>query len=254
MMTGSSEPSNTYDLSLLEGSSEKWKRSKALQTYYKSLFKDLLEKRIHGSTLEIGSGCSFIKSVDPEVITSDLRQTPYSNHTVDAYAIEKLRKSWANIIAIDVLHHLETPMRFFNSVAKNLMTGGRLILCEPAATPWGNVFYRLFHEEPCNAETLAPPFESKSDSHGFFANMGAGWALFKIHRSYSNGELDRIGLNIKSVTYRDLFAYPLTGGFSKPSMVPAFLVNPILAAEAMLPQKILKIIGLRMVIVIEKRQ
>ena len=244
--------SQTYDLSLLEKSRDKWHRSAALREYYQSLFKDLLKRRIDGPTLELGSGCGFIKSVDPTVSTSDIETTPYSDYVVDAYTIGTLRLRWSNILAIDVLHHLRYPMDFFQSAADCLLPGGRIILCEPAATIWGNLFYRCCHHEPCDPENYTPPFEFETDQDGLFANMGAGWTLFEKLAKHTASRLSEIGLTLSSVVDRDWLAYPITGGFSKPALLPAFAVRAMLALEMRLPQTVLKRCGLRMVIKIEK--
>ena len=52
--------------------------------------------------------------------------------------------------------------------------------------------------------------------------------------------------------YRDVLAYPATGGFSRRSLLPAGLVRALLAAEGALPQPVLRRLGLRMLVVIEK--
>ncbi|MFP4204011.1 MAG: hypothetical protein ACLFS4_06725 [Opitutales bacterium] len=59
-------------------------------------------------------------------------------------------------------------------------------------------------------------------------------------------------LRLQELSYRDLMAYPLTGGYSKPQMCPAGLVRCLLPVEARLPQFLLRRLGLRMRIVLEK--
>ena len=49
---------------------------------------------------------------------------------------------------VDVLHHIESPLRLFAEAARVLRPGGRLIACEPAITPLSGLFYRRFHDEP----------------------------------------------------------------------------------------------------------
>ncbi|MGB0745123.1 MAG: hypothetical protein ACPGSB_11425, partial [Opitutales bacterium] len=53
--------------------------------------------------------------------------------------------------------------------------------------------------------------------------------------------------------YRDLFAYPLTGGYSKPAMAPGAVIRTLLRLEAQLPHWLLRWVGLRMIIVLTKQ-
>ena len=54
---------------------------------------------------------------------------------------------------LDVLHHIEYPIRFFKDAARALQPGGRLIFVEPGITPLSDVIYRALHEEPVDASS-----------------------------------------------------------------------------------------------------
>ncbi|MDQ8203456.1 hypothetical protein [Pelagicoccus sp. SDUM812003] len=243
----------TYDLSLLESSQDKWKRSPALRIVYQHIFRELLSHRAKGRTLEIGSGCGFVKSVDPDITTSDVAPTPFSDLVVSAYDIPRSDPDWSNIVAFDVFHHLTEPMRFLRSACEGLRRGGRILLCEPAATGFGKGFYKAFHSEPCEPKSIRAPyvFEQQSGS-ALFANMGMGWALFERDRQKIARELRDMGLILKTVRYRDLLAYPSTGGLSGRAFLPAFLLRPLLCIEKSIPQRVLRHLALRMIITIEK--
>lgn len=244
----------TYDLSLLETSREKWTRSAGIRCLYQSIFDDILSARIPGNTLEIGSGCGFVKHFDPTVTTSDVRATPYCDRALSAYEIHHESESWANVIAFDVLHHLTDPFRFLHSASEALVSGGRIVLCEPAATPAGRLFYRAFHHEPCHPSQISAPyrFGQQSGDSELFANMGMAWALFERDKIHVANLLKEHGLRLTSVRYRDLLAYPASGGLSKPSLLPSQALRALLAMERTVPQAILKLFALRMIIVIEK--
>ena len=244
--------SSTYDLSLLESSMRKWETSPSLQTYYRDLYIDALSRRADGPSIEIGSGCGFIKQIDPEVITTDLVKTKFVDEQASAYSIEEIRTPFRNLIAIDVLHHLTEPFRFLESASKSINEGSRIILCEPAATVFGQFFYNKFHHEPCSPDEITAPFQFKEDASGLFANMGMGVALFRNRYQSTEKLLSPIDLQVKSIHYRDFLAYPLTGGFSKPAFMPSRAIGAILAFEKALPQFLLELIGLRMTIVLEK--
>jgi SAM-dependent methyltransferase len=189
------------------------------------------------------------------VVTSDVFQPPYVDLKMSAYDIKPPEVGfWANIFAIDVLHHLMTPLDFLQSAASALAPGGRLILVEPAATMGGCLFYRLFHPEPVESGKIGPPFEfSPNGPGGGFANMGMGVALFRTHKAEMRRLLAEMGLICESVVYRDVLAYPATGGYSKPQLLPTRSIRCLLSIEKRLPQAMLRSLGLRMRIVLRKR-
>jgi len=247
-----SQESSTYDLSLLEASFEKWETSSSLRAYYRNLYANLLSHRTAGVTLEIGSGCGFVKNIDSSVITTDLVKTQFVEEQASAYSIEALPLSFQNIIAVDVLHHLAEPTKFFESASKSLEKGSRILLSEPAATPFGKFFYNQFHHEPCAPELIIEPFHFKADESGLFANMGMGIALFHERTGLLKKKLTTLGLKIRKIAYRDFMAYPLTGGFSKPALLPSKAIAALLIIESKLPQFLLRNLGLRMTIILEK--
>jgi len=244
----------TYDLSLLEGSRAAWERSSGLRQIYQALYRAMLEQARPETTLEIGSGIGVGKTFWPGLITSDIVKTPYVDRATSAYAIEPDGdRLWGNIIAIDVLHHLMKPFDFFESAASVLQEGGRIIMVEPAATFGGRLFYSLFHHEPINRKLIQPPFEfSENGPDGEFANMGMALGLFESNRAAVDSALDKLGLRCVSLVYRDTFAYPCTGGYSKPQLLPTRLLKCLLSFERCLPQIFYQCFGLRVMIVLEK--
>lgn len=245
-----SHAEETYDLALLDQSLAKWRRSSALRAVYGDIFEEVRGWCLPGRTLELGSGIGVATSFIPHLVTSDLVRTRFVDRAVSAYQIP--REDWSNLIAMDVLHHLQRPFDFFASAAGALAPGGRIVLVEPAGTPGGSWFYRRFHHEPCAPAEIRPPFQFPADADGGFANMGMGQGLFHECRDTVERTLVELGLRITSVTYRDVLAYPLTGGFSRRALLPAAGLRVLLAGERVLPQALLRRIALRMVIVIER--
>ena len=240
----------TYYLSLLERSLVKWRASPALRTVYGDIFGAMRAALAPGRVLEIGSGIGVARDFFPGLVTSDVVGTAYVDRAVSAYAIPP--EGWGNIIAMDVLHHLQEPLRFFESAAGALAVGGRLILAEPAGTVMGRLFYRLIHAEPCRPAEITAPFRFPAEADGSFANMGMAHALFGRQRDEIAARLQAGGLRLVSVTYRDLLAYPATGGFSQPALLPAPVLRGLLAVEGALPQALLRFMALRMIVVLEK--
>ncbi len=240
----------TYDLSLLERSRAKWQSSPALRTVYADIFRTMQQALVPGRVLEIGSGIAVTRDYFRGLVTSDVEATSYVDRAVSAYAIPP--EGWGNVIAMDVLHHLREPLRFFESAAAGLKAGGRLILAEPAANPCSRLFYRLFHHEPCRPGDVQPPFQFPADPAGGFANMGMAQALFGRPRPAVTAALQTCGMRLVAVTYRDFLAYPATGGFSRAALLPAPVLRAILAVEGALPQWLMRFMALRMIVVLEK--
>ncbi|CAA6691129.1 MULTISPECIES: methyltransferase domain-containing protein [unclassified Lentimonas] len=249
-----SSQETTYNIDLLSGSQAAWDRSAGLRLVYGEMYHAVCRRCSEGSILEIGAGIGVGKAFIHHLVTSDVVQTPYVERAMSAYRVEPNGgQPWDNIFAIDVLHHLQRPFAFFQSAAQMLSPHGRLILVEPAATVGGGVFYSLFHHEPIQRELAVPPFEFEANGpNAEFANMGIGVSLFRDHRDLVDRKLAEVGLRCVEVKYRDVLAYPLTGGYSKPQMLPTILLRGILKFEQLLPQWLYRLIGLRLLVVLEK--
>ncbi|MDB4384940.1 class I SAM-dependent methyltransferase [Opitutaceae bacterium] len=245
-----SESEITYDLNLLRQSRGKWHGSPALRAVYENIFRDMAARRIDGPSLELGSGIGVAAETIPELVTSDVVKTEYVERAVSAYEIPP--ENWANLMAMDTLHHLQRPMEFFASAAAALRPGGRIILMEPAGTWWGRIFYRWFHHEPCIPVEIIPPFEFPADDNGEFANMGMGEGLLTRERREFEARLAPLGLKVVAVDYRDFLAYPATGGFSNRAILPAGCLKVLMAMEQIVPQFLIRFFALRMVIVVER--
>ena len=245
----------TYDLDLLAGSQAAWDRSEVLRFVYGEIYRGIRLRCAEGAILEIGSGIGVSKGFFENLETSDIVKTPYVDRAMSAYAIEPDGQSgaWANIFAIDVLHHLMQPMDFFESAASALKLGGRIILVEPAATFGGRIFYTLFHHEPIQPQLVMPSFAFEANgADGEFANMGMGVGLFIRNRVKAQAQLAVWGLSCIEVSFQDAFAYPMTGGYSKPQLLPTRGLKWLARFEKYLPKVFFRLFGLRMVIVLEK--
>lgn len=205
-----------------------------------------------GPKLEIGSGIGVAQDFISDLTTSDIVHTRFVDRAENAYAMSAIEGGWSGILAIDVLHHLRDPMRFLVCSAEVLRSGGRLVLVEPAATPYSLWLYRSFHSEPIDPSVLQPPFVIPKSEEDEFANMGMASALFEDHADWTKSRLAEWGMVVRLHRYRDVFAYPLTGGFSGRQWAPFWAIKMIRRIEHFLPQWFLQTVGLRTVVVLEK--
>lgn len=245
----------TYDMSLLEQSNQAWRVSSGLRSVYEDLYCSIEAASVGGCILEIGAGIGVSSEYMEGVTTTDLVKTPFVDCAMSAYEIKQpsCADAWTTIFALDTLHHLREPLRFLESASGQLESGGRIVLMEPAGTMFGCLFYTLFHHEPIQPKLVNPPFQFEANGEGDeFANMGMGVGMFVRHRKHIDARLQAIGLRVKAITFRDILAYPLTGGYSGGQKAPTFVIRGILRLEKCLPQWLLRCLGVRMCIVLEK--
>ena len=110
-----------------------------------------------GPTLEVGGGSGNFKLFAPDTVSSDILPAPWLDLVCDAQRLPFADASFANIVMVDVLHHIGSPLRFLKEAARVLRPGGRLIFCEPAITPLSGLFYRSFMTN----RSTCPPIRSR---------------------------------------------------------------------------------------------
>jgi SAM-dependent methyltransferase len=162
-------------------------------------------------------------------------------------------KLFGGVVMLDVLHHLERPIEFLEEASRVLKPGGRLAMIEPAMTSVARIFYHHFHEEP--VDMAADPFAPVTinpDRDPFDANQAIPTLLFATPAARRRVEQAIPSLRVRNVGWLSLFAYPLSGGFQKWSLMPAALVRPMLAFEDMVPKLVRRQIAFRMMVVLER--
>src|SRR5262249_19468419 len=160
--------------------------------------------------------------------------------------------SFANIVMVDVLHHLERPVRFLAESERVLEPGGRLIFCEPAITPLGGLVYRFFHHEPVDmrADPLADgpltpgrdPYDSNQAIPTLLTGRDRGALAEKVP-----------GLALATLGRFSFAAYLLSGGFRSWSLLPRFAASPMLRIEWALRGILGPLAALRLLAVFAKR-
>lgn len=236
---------------ILTGYRNTWESKPVLRAIYHHFYERVTAATVPGETLEVGGGSGNLKSFLEGVISTDIVASSWLDAVADAQALPFRDGYFSNIVGVDIVHHIEAPLRFFEEAFRVLEPGGRIILIEPAITLMSSLFYRHFHPEP--VDMSVDPFvqiEHDPDRKPFDANQAIPTLLFRdrydqfaaIFPQHRLIQLDWMGL----------FAYPLSGGFRPWSLIPLRLVNPLLNMEQALPQWMRKAMGFRMVIVLEK--
>jgi SAM-dependent methyltransferase len=228
-----------------------WKRKPVLRTIYSDFHDRIAAACVPGLTIEIGGGIGNLKERIPCVLATDVQFAPWLDCIADAQHLPVASGIAANIVMVDVLHHIEFPSRFFKEAGRVLGKGGRIVMIEPAIT-WGStLFYRLLHEEPVRmrADPLADgrpdPGRNPYDANQAIPTLIATRHRDRFHRMFPN-------LRIIQANWFSFVVYPLSGGFKRWSLVPARLARAALAAERIFEPLLGRAAGFRVMLVIEQ--
>lgn len=120
---------------------------------------------LEGATLDIGCTARPNPYI-PNAAGLDIIPTTALTDNYSAMHICNLNTEWMpvpdasfrNLVAGDLIEHLENPSRFLRDANRILSSGGRLILCTPQANDWWvtlhNWFFRRWINDPDPGEHL----------------------------------------------------------------------------------------------------
>ncbi|BCO30376.1 hypothetical protein TspCOW1_04790 [Thiohalobacter sp. COW1] len=228
-----------------------WDTKPELRRIYESYYSEINDSLVGGSILELGAG--FGASVFPEryVVKTDIQRSQWIDFVADAQALPVSDQSFDNIVMLDVLHHIEYPMLFINEAVRVLKPKGRIVMIEPAITPFSYCFYKYLHHEPVDM-TVDPFLVELPDvtRWPYDSNQAIPTLMFVKNRSLFE-QITPI-LRVATVEWLSLIAYPLSGGFSRWSLLPNRLTPIILKMERPVSRMIGHFSAFRMKVVIEK--
>jgi SAM-dependent methyltransferase len=233
-----------------------WQRKPAVRRIYREeFFSRLLSfRRQGGVSVEVGAGPGFLKETSPEVISTDLIWSPWLDAVTDAHHLPFKSTSVTNIVGLDILHHLATPMDFLKEAERVLVTGGRLILVEPWVTPFSYLVYHYMHQEDCDLRVRPLDGEAMrwaTEKRAFDGNQAIPYLLF-APRALAATLAALPGLQPLVIEPFCLFAYLLSFGFKRISLLPeAFYPLVSKLEQATLPLW-RSTAALRVLIVLEK--
>jgi SAM-dependent methyltransferase len=226
-----------------------WQRKPALRAIYADLYRRMAAQCVPGRTLEIGGGSGNFKEYAADVVASDIAFAPWLDLVADAQSLPIDTGSVANIVMFDVLHHIEFPRAFFAEAVRVL---ARIVMVEPAITVASWPFYRFVHPEPVRmGEDPLREGRPKRRRDPFAANQAFPTLLATRHRHRFATMFPR--LDLVRVDWLSLFAYPMSGGFRPWSAIPAGIVGNVLRLESTLAPWLGRLIGFRMLMVVEAK-
>jgi SAM-dependent methyltransferase len=242
------------DLELALAEQERaWRERALLRRVYADWYRAMLDRLspVGGRSLELGSGIGRLREfAGDRVVLTDVEHTRWVDERVDALALPDADGSVANIMMLDVLHHLADPSAFLDEAVRVLAPGGRFVLVEPYCSPLSTFFYTRFHHE--RTDLSADPFDSDTEtaSSPMDSNQALPTLLFYRRRD----EVARRWPELRLVEERrfSFLLYPLTGGFSRRPLAPVWLARPLAALERVLAP-LAPLLAFRCLVVLERR-
>lgn len=228
-----------------------WQKKPVLRRIYTDYYHRIASHCVDGKTLEVGGGTGNLKSFLPDIVATDIQHAAWLDVVADAHKLPFAPGAFANIVLFDVLHHLERPPLFFHEAARILRPGGRLVMLEPGITPISKLFYDNFHPEPVILSD--DPYAEGGLTSGrdpYLSNQAIPELMFVRDR-------DRFATTFpefRQIMARrlSLFAYPLSGGFRPWSLIPSFLVAPVLKVEDVLMPLAGSFAAFRLLVVLQR--
>lgn len=229
-----------------------WQAKPALRAVYEDTYRRIAAALVPGPVLEIGGGSGHLKRTLRDVVATDVVAEPGLDAVADAHALPFAPGRFANLVMVDVLHHLAAPRVFFDEACRVLRPGGRMVLVEPAVTPISRIAFALFHPEPVDmtADPLAaatPP--ARRDP--FAANQAIPTLLFSRDRARLLAAFP--DLRLVAFHRLGLVAYPASGGYRAWSLLPGALVPAVLRLEDALMPVLGPLMAFRLMAVLERR-
>lgn len=205
---------------------------------------------VNGRSIELGCGCGAL-SQHLDLVKTDIYKHPWVDEVVDACNMPYQNGECANLLAIDMLHHLPEPSCFFDETNRVLAKDGRLIMIEPYISCFSYFIYRFLHHEPFDMKV--DPFGNNNliDKHsGEVCNEAIPTMIFTRSQKLFLAKWPQ--LNLISLDFSDFLVYPMTGGFSRHSWLPAKWISPLIKAEDAFLKLFGRLLGMRILIVLQK--
>ncbi len=197
--------------------------------------------------LEIGSGGDFVKTLFPQVITSDVKPLASVDMVFSAECLPFEDGSLDAIISVFVLHHIPDVTKFLKEAYRCLKPGGGIICVETYYSPFARFIYKNFHPEPFNEK--APDWLVKSNGPMTGSNQALSYLM--LERDKETFKKLFPGFRI---VYRKPFGflrYMLTGGLWLEQKAPDWMFTILKAVEILLAP-LMRYIGLHHIFVIKK--
>jgi SAM-dependent methyltransferase len=181
-----------------------------------------------GATVELGSGSSYLKTLRPEIISSDV-EPGVADMVIDGRRLPFPDASVRALLLTHVFHHIPDVRLFLREAVRVLMPGGVISMVDCTHTPFARFFFSRIHPEPYRdgaREWSFPEGNTMLDS-----NQALTWIVFCRDREQTRSEFPQ--LRLERMAYLPWLGYLLSGGVNLRSLVPRFAAPLAAAADAL---------------------
>jgi len=239
---------------ILQRHRQTWNEKKIIRVIYTDWYRMMLAdlSQQPGLTVELGGGGGNFKAFKPDVLTTDIDPQPWLDLVFDAHQMPFADGEVANLVMVDVLHHLANPVLFLEESLRVLQPGGRLLMLEPYASPFSLPVSRRFHPEPFifNVDYFAKNKEVVQKDP-WDSNQAIPQLLFFKHFDRFKKRFgDRF--SIQKRERLSTILYPASGGFENKSMIPDALIPVFQGLETLLTP-LRPLLAFRCYVVLEKK-
>lgn len=222
-------------------------RKPYLRALYRRFYRILLkEAGVCAPLVELGSGSGFLPRLAPSVIASDILPAPGLDLRCSALKLPFRCGSVGAFLMFDVFHHVKDAGAFLAEMHRALKPGGRIVMIEPAATPFARFIYGRFHHEPFDPQA-GWTIDGGGPRSG--ANGALPWIVFVRDRARLERKFPGLRLNPPSL--HTPFSYLVSGGLSFRQLLPSWTEPTVAFLESRLGP-LMKHLGLFMTVTLEK--
>jgi SAM-dependent methyltransferase len=197
--------------------------------WYRRLLEDARSAPASGVILELGSGGSYLKSLEPGIVTSDVGPN-VADRVIDARKLPFADESLRALLLTHVFHHIPDVDAFFKEAQRTLIPGGVISMIEVAHTPFARFFFRNFHHEPYNDACQEWSFAQRDSMMD--SNQALSWMVFVRDRSLFERQYP--GLIIEKLAFMPWLTYLLSGGVTARYLIPRFMNGLFVGADRLL--------------------
>ncbi len=239
----------------LEAHARTWENRPLVRELYAGYHRMIEEalSAVAGANLEVGSGTGQFATYMPNTLLCDLVPCSWLDLAADATHLPFNNETLANLILLDVLHHIDDVRRFFAETQRTLAPGGRIIMVEPYSSPISWLAWRFIHEEDIDhkANPLeGPALTCPNSDDPWTANIAIPTLLF--WRDLTRFHTEYPGLRVVTRHRFDTIVMPLSGGFEQRPILPHFLA-PFMRVLERAISPLNPILAYRCFVVVEKK-
>jgi SAM-dependent methyltransferase len=154
--------------------------------------------------------------------------------------------SFDAVLAVDSVHHSKNPIQGLQEMIRVVRKRGKVVIVEPFVSLLSYAPYKIFHHE----ETSFRYTPEKTDYPHKIQDGDQGVSRYLIDEISKNNLEFRI--EDFELFYRSFVSFFLTGGINSPLPIRGGIIKNLYKLEKKIPQKILRLISSRVILVLTK--